>query len=452
MLGSLHARKSSADGCTNKPIRAVGPFSPTRTFFLMRQLPERTLLLLLAAVQFTHIMDFMIMMPLGPQLMRELGIGPGRFSALVAAYTLSSGLVSLGMAPFIDRFDRRKLLLVVYAGFMIGTLTCALSRDAAMLMVARVISGAFGGLSMATVLAIVSDVVPAERRASAIGVVMTAFSAAAALGVPFGLQLAQRFRWEAPFFFIAVFAVLMWIVAFNGVPPIRGHLEATPKSRVAAFLELIRDANAGRALLFMALLVLGHFSIIPLMSPHFVADVGLPERYLFLVYFVGGVLTVFTGPRIGRLADRHGRVRVLGVLTTVACVVTLAIAHTGPLPVWGTLMLTACFFVFASGRFVPSQAIVTLAVPPSRRGAFMSLSGCARDLASGLASTVGGSIVVKSASGRLEHFNWLGWIAVIASLLALWLARHVRVNETPAGAAAVAAGRSPAPANTVLEV
>ncbi len=412
----------------------------------MRQLSERTLLLLLAAVQFTHIMDFMIMMPLGPQLMRELGIGPGQFSALVAAYTLSSGIVSLLTAPFIDRFDRRKLLLVVYAGFTVGTLTCALSRDAATLMIARIVSGAFGGLSMATVLAIVSDVVPAVRRASAIGVVMTAFSAAAALGVPFGLKIAQQFRWEAPFFFIAALAVIMWIVAFNGVPPIRGHLEATPKSRVAAFLELVRDANAGRALLFMAVLVLGHFSIIPLMSPHFVADVGLPERYLFLVYLVGGVLTVFTGPRIGRLADKHGRVRVLSVLTIVACAVTLAIANTGPLPVWGTLMLTAGFFVFASGRFVPSQAIVTLAVPPSRRGAFMSLSGCARDLASGLASTVGGAMVVKTSSGRLEHFNWLGWIAVIASLLALWLSRHVRVNEAAAGVTAPAPGRNTEPA------
>jgi len=394
------------------------------------------LLLLLAAVQFTHIMDFMIMMPLGPQLMRELGIGPGQFSGLVAAYTISSGVVSLMAAPFIDRFDRRKLLLFVYAGFTLGTTACALSTDAGTLLVARVLSGAFGGLSMATVLAIVSDVVPAARRASAIGIVMTAFSAAAALGVPFGLELAQRFRWEAPFFLIAAIAVPMWLVAFNGVPPIRGHLEAKPKARLAAFLELLRDRNAGRALLFMAVLVLGHFSIIPLMSPHFVANVGLPERDLFLVYLVGGVLTVFTGPRIWRLADRYGRRRVLTVLTLVACAVTLAIANTGPLPVWGVLTLTAFFFVFASGRFVPGQAIVTLAVPPSRRGAFMSLSGCARDLASGLASTIGGAVVVKSADGRLAHFNWLGWIAVAASLAAVWLAQRVQVNETQASATA----------------
>jgi len=395
----------------------------------MRQLPERSLLLLLAAVQFTHIMDFMIMMPLGPQLMRELAITPGQFSSLVAAYTISSGVVGLFAAPFIDRFDRRHVLLVVYAGFLIGTLNCALANSTATLMTARILSGAFGGVSAATVLAIVSDVVPAQRRAAGIGIIMTAFSAAAALGVPFGLKLAQHFNWEAPFFMLAAIAGGMWLVAFFGVPSVRGHLAHHLGGRAQAFLDLLRDANAGRALLFMATLVLGHFIIIPLLSTYLVANVGLPEKYLFLVYLVGGVLSVFTGPRVGRLADRFGRLRVLSILVAVASVVTLAIANTGPLPVAGVLTLAGMFFVFASGRFVPGQAIVSLAVPPSRRGAFMSLSGCSRDLASGLASSVSGWIVVTSPEGRLQNYHWLGWIAVSAGLVALWLAYRVRVNE-----------------------
>src|SRR2546429_5836747 len=169
----------------------------------MKPHSERLLLLLLAAVQFTHIMDFMIMMPLGPQLMRELHIGPGHFSALVAAYTISSGVVGLLAAPFIDRFDRRKLLLFAYAGFIAGTLACAFSHNATTLLAARALSGAFGGLSISMVMAIIGDVVPAGRRASAMGIVMTGFSVAAALGVPFGLQFAPRLRWEAPFFILA---------------------------------------------------------------------------------------------------------------------------------------------------------------------------------------------------------------------------------------------------------
>jgi len=396
----------------------------------MKPLSERWLLLLLAAVQFTHIVDFMILMPLGPQLLRDLHIGPGRFSALVAAYTISSGIVALLTAPFIDRFDRRKLLLFAYGGFIAGTLNCALSQNATSLLIARAVSGAFGGLSIAMVMSIIGDVVPAARRATAMGIVMTAFSAAAALGVPFGLKLAQYFHWETPFFVLAGIACIVWVTAFFRLPAVRGHLENGRSTR--AFAELLRDGNAGRALLFMAVTVIGHFAIIPLLSPYLVANVGLPERDLFLVYFTGGVLTVFTAPFVGRLADRAGRFPVFAGLVLVACVVTLAITHSGRIPVWLVLVLGGAFFVFASGRFVPGQAIMTLAVPASRRGAFMSLSGCARDLAMGFTASLGGWIVTTEPSGRLANYQWLGWIAVAAGLASIWLASRVRMNEVVA--------------------
>ena len=395
----------------------------------MKPISERPLLLLLAAVQFTHIMDFMIMMPLGPQLMRQLDIGPGRFSAFVAVYTIASGVVGLLTAPFIDRFDRRKLLLLIYAGFALCTLACGLADEANTLLAARALSGAFGGPATALVMAIISDVVPAERRAAGVGIVMSAFAVAAALGVPFGLQLAQRYRWEAPFLALAGMAAVIWALVYWRLPQFRAHLDAHGAGRGKAVAEILRDGNAGRALLFMATLVCGHFAIIPLLSPYLVANVGLPEKHLFLVYLVGGALSVFTAPLIGRLADKHGKVRVFAILVGVACAVTLLITHSGRIPIWGTLILAGSFFVFASGRFVPGQAIMTLAVPPSRRGAFMSLSGVARDLASGFTSSLGGWVVAKGPGGELIHYNWLGWMAVAASLLSLWLARGVRVNE-----------------------
>src|SRR6266566_5297217 len=411
----------------------------------MNRLSERSLLLLLAAVQFTHIVDFMILMPLGPQLMRELHIGPGHFSALVAAYTISSGVVGLLAAPFIDRFDRRKLLLFAYAGFVGGTLACAWSQNATTLLAARALSGAFGGLSIAMVMAIIGDVVPAERRASAMGIVTTAFSVAAAVGVPFGLQLAQRLRWEAPFFMLAGIASVAWTIAFLRLPAIRGHLENGQARRAVA--ELLRDANAGRALLFMVAMVFGHFAIIPLLSPYLVYNVGLPERDLFLVYFTGGVLTVFTAPLIGRLADRLGRFRVFAGLVGAASAVSLFITHSGRIPEWAVLVSGGAFFVFASGRFVPGQAIMTLAVPASRRGAFMSLSGCARDLTMGVMSGIGGWIVTRSPSGQMEQFGWLGWIAVAAGLVSVWLASLVRVEE--AAVPAFNSSKLPASANTI---
>ena len=392
---------------------------------------ERLVLLVLAAIQFTHIMDFMVMMPLAPQLMRELNLGAGQFSALVAAYSIAAGVVGLLSAPFIDRFDRRTLLLFVYAGFTVATLFCGLASNAHTLLIARAIGGAFGGVSGSLCLAIVSDLVPPERRAAGIGIVMTAFAVAAAIGVPVGLQLASIWGWEAPFLFVAAVGAIVWCIIFRVVPPVRGHLQSGV-NKGKAFKELLRDKNAGRGILFMAVMVLGHFSIIPLLSPHLVGDLALPEKYLFLVYFIGGVVSVITAPQVGKFADRHGRHRVFMYMVLAASVVILAITNAGPLPVWATLTLAGFFFMFASGRFVPGQAILTLAVPSSRRGAFLSLTSCARDLASGISSMLGGWIVTKLPDGHLVHFNLLGWIAVATGLVSILLARTVHANDTGA--------------------
>src|SRR5882672_1595100 len=212
---------------------------------------ERLVLLVLAAIQFTHIMDFMVMMPLAPQLMRELDLGAGQFSALVAAYSVAAGIVGLLSAPFIDRFDRRTLLLVVYAGFTVATLLCGLATNAHTLLIARAIGGAFGGVSGSLCLAIVSDLVPPERRAGGIGIVMTAFAVAAAIGVPVGLQLAHLWGWRMPFLCVAGVGAIVWCVVFRVVPPVRGHLQ-NGAGKGQAFRELLRDANAGRGILFMA--------------------------------------------------------------------------------------------------------------------------------------------------------------------------------------------------------
>jgi predicted MFS family arabinose efflux permease len=216
------------------------------------------------------------------------------------------------------------------------------------------------------------------------------------------------------------------------LPAIRGHLEETQQNPARAFGELLRDSNAARALLFMGTLVFGHFAIIPLLPPYLVGNLGLPEGDLFLVYLTGGVLTVFSAPLIGKMADALGRVRVLGWLIAIASIVTLTITNVPRPPVWVILALAGLFFVFASGRFIPGQAIMTLAVPASRRGAFMSLTGCARDIASGVSSCLGGWVIVQTPSGRLLHYDWLGWMAVAAAIASYWLARRVRVNEAEA--------------------
>ncbi len=391
-------------------------------------LSERALLLLLAAVQFAHIMDFMIMMPMGPQLMRELAVGPAEFASLVSAYTWSAGLVGLVATAFIDRFDRRTALLVMFAGFVLGTLACALSRTFESLLLARILSGGFGGVSGALVMTIVADVVPPARRAAGIGIVMTAFSVASALGVPAGLYLAQTFEWETPFFLIAAVGMGMWVTALLGVPSLHGHFAAGPPvARWKAMWALASTRNVQWALLFMSAMVGAHFTVIPFMSPYLVANVGLAEKQLFLVYLTGGILTIFTGPFTGRLADRLGRRNVYTVVTLVASLVVLALTHAPRLGLGPVLVLAGAFFVFASGRFVPGQAITSLAVAAPQRGAFMSLSSCVRDLVSGLVSSLGGFIVTRTGeAGPLHHYHWLGWIAVGSGLVSLWLARRVK--------------------------
>jgi DHA1 family inner membrane transport protein len=390
---------------------------------------ERALLLLLAAVQFTHIMDFMVMMPLGPQLMRELSLSTAEFGNIISIFALAAGVVGLAMAPFADRFDRRKLLLICYAGFTIGTLACGLATTPGMLMAARAMCGAFGGVSGATIMAIVADVVPAERRARGMGIIMTAFSAAAALGVPLGLKLAQWWKWEAPFLAIAGIAAVVWVVLARVLPPVRSHLDLMGADPGKDFMSLLQDRNAWTGIALMMICVMGHFMMIPYLSPYLVGNVGLAEDHLFLVYLVGGVVTIFTGPFVGKLADRHGRLRVFAVLVTIACGVVWHMATSGPLPLWHILLNAALFFIFASGRFVPAQATISLAVPPARRGAYMSLVSCSRDLASGATAAIGGMIVTRSASGAMLHFDRLGLLAISLSLASLWIFRQVKVAE-----------------------
>jgi predicted MFS family arabinose efflux permease len=395
-----------------------------------RAVSERTLLLLLACVQFTHIMDFMVIMPLGPQLMRELNISAAEFGNIISAFAITAGLVGLAMAPFADRFDRRKLLLFCYAGFALGTLACGLSKTPGMLMTARAMCGAFGGVSSATLMTIVADVVPAERRARGMGIIMTAFSVAAALGVPLGLKLAQWWKWEAPFLAIATIAAAVWVLLARTLPPVRGHLlNREGADHRKEFAALLKNRNAWIGIALMTACVMGHFMVIPYLSPYLVGNAGLSEEHLFLVYLVGGVVTIFTGPYVGKLADRHSRFGVFALMILCACAIVYHISTSGPLPLWHVLLNAALFFIFASGRFIPAQAAISLAVPSARRGAYMSLVSCSRDLASGITAAIGGMIVTKGADGSLLSFDRLGLIAITISLGSIWIFRQVRVAE-----------------------
>ena len=284
-------------------------------------------------------------------------------------------------------------------------------------------------------MAIVGDIVPPQRRASGMGVIMTAFAAAAALGVPFGLFLAQKFRWEMPFFLVAGMGVIVWLLIYVTLPPIRAHLNDTPVHHFTAFFELLRDANAGRALLFMSALVMGHFAVIPLLAPYLVSNLRLPEDKLFLVYLVGGICSACTAPFFGRLADRLGRLRVFALLIGVACIVTLADRKLRRPAGLGSAGAGGIVF------HVCQRAVCSRAGHPVAGGAVET----ARFIHEPDQLHPGFDLGHHLEPGRLDshqsrrtdgwcNFDRLGWLAVGMSVVSLWLASRVHVREVPPSA------------------
>ncbi|MFA6961056.1 MAG: MFS transporter [Opitutaceae bacterium] len=387
---------------------------------------ERGILFTLAAVQFTHIMDFMIMMPLGAGLMRVFNISPKQFSYLVAAYGLSAAVTGFAGGFFIDRLDRKRALLWLYAGFGLATLACALAPTFHLLLAARIAAGACGGVAGSLVLAIVSDVIPPERRGRGMSVVMTAFPLASVLGVPAGLLLANLFEWHAPFLLLAALSIPIWCIASRFLPSLPPTAVRTHPGR--QMWEILTHGVHQRGFWLTACLVFAGGLIIPFMSPSLVANTGLAESQLTLVYLCGGAATFFTTPFFGRLTDRHDKVNVLAVVSALAIATVLVLTHLGPSPIVLTLAVTTVFFITMSGRFTPAMTMVSNAVEQRYRGGFMSVNSAIQQASSGLANLVAGMLVTEEASGRLVGYPRVGWLAVGAFALTVVLAWRVRAS------------------------
>jgi len=390
---------------------------------------EKVILWTLAAINFIHIVDFMILMPLGPQLMRLFEIGPGEFSLLVSSYTFSAGVSSFFGAFVLDRFDRKKILLWVYVGFMVGTLGCALSPNYPVLLVARVVSGIFGGLTSALILAIIGDVVPYERRGRAMGLVMSAFSFASVMGVPMGLFLASLSDWHTPFYVLSILSVLSLGMIFKFIPSITDHLgkEIHRPHPFEVINRVTGNSNQMRAITLSIMMMFGQFMIIPFLSPYNVANVGFSEMQLTYIYIAGGAFTMFTSPWVGKLADRHGKLKIFTVFMVLNLIPIAIITHLGVTPIVLVLLVTTLFFVTSNGRYVPAAAIITGTANPENRGSFLSFNSAVQQLAAGFASLLAGLIIGENELGQLTNFNWVGYLAIFFSILAIPLARRVTI-------------------------
>ncbi|KAF0165850.1 MAG: major facilitator superfamily protein [Rhodocyclaceae bacterium] len=392
------------------------PLDPTR---------ERMLLITLAGIQFAHILDFMVMMPLGPILMRELAVGTHEFGLLVSAYTFTAAFTGVLAAAFVDRFERKRMLLTMFALFALATLACGLAPGYLTLLVARGTAGAFGGVLGSMVQTMVGDLIPFERRGRASGTIMSAFSLSTVAGVPLSLYLANHFGWRFPFIFIAVLSCGLLLLGWKMLPALRGHLptaivsEAERAHPLAAMRDVLRDANHLRALLFMALIMFSGFSVIPYITIYVTANIGIRQEDIPLIYLAGGCATFFTSRLIGRLADAHGKIRVYRWMALCSMVPLFAQTHLGPVPLWLMIIWSTLFFILVPGRMVPVMAIVTSAVQPRLRGTFLSMNGAVQQLAAGTASYIGGVMITADASGHIVGYGMVGWMAIGATLAAM---------------------------------
>lgn len=381
---------------------------------------ERFFLLTLAGIQFSHVLDFVIMMPLGPILIDAFAIDTHQFGLLVASYSFSAALSGVLAATFVDRFERKRLLLACFALFGLATLACGLAPGYSTLLVARGLAGVFGGILGALIHTMIADAIPFARRARASGVVSSAFSLSTIAGVPLSLWLANHIGWRAPFVLIAGLSVVFLVVGLRFLPELRHHLgEAKRPHLLSATFSVLAEANHRNALLFSALIIFSGFTVIPYITVYAVNNVGIALPDIPYVYLVGGTATFISARLIGRWADHYGKVEVYRRVALLALLPLLLVTHVGRLPLWGWLLCTTAFFVFISGRMIPAMAIISSSAQPRLRGTFLSLNGTVQSLAMGLASTLAGFLTGLDDGGRIVGYPLVGYVAVAANLLAI---------------------------------
>ena len=397
---------------------------------------ERWLLFTLAGIQFTHILDFMIMMPLGPQFTALFGISNAQFGLLVSAYTLSAGFSGLMAATYIDRFSRKQLLLTMYSLFGLATLACALAPDYVWLMVARVAAGLFGGVLSALSQTIVADVIPFERRGRAMSVVMTSFSVSTVAGVPLGLFLAAHFNWHAPFVGIAALVGLLALGAWQTLPRLDAHLHHPERVSVWRGIgQVLAEPNHLKAFAVSGLMMFAAFTVIPYITIYLQSNAGMQAAEVPWIYLCGGVATLLSARYFGRLTDRVGKVRMFQRLALAVTVPLMATTLSQGLPLWGLLAISTLFFTVMSGRMIPGMAMISSAALPRLRGTFMTLNSAVQSASMGLAALVAGLIIGRDAQGQLTLYWVAGLLGVVASLLSVWLAGHLRLHGAPAASA-----------------
>ena len=392
---------------------------------------------IIALLQFTVILDFMVMAPLGAMLIRIMHISPGQFGWVVSAYAFSAAIAGILAAGFADKFDRKKMLLVFYAGFVLGTLLCGIAPDYQFLLMARMVTGLFGGVLMATNMAIIADLFPLSTRGRVMGYVQMAFAVSQVAGIPVGLLLANRLGWHMPFLMIDAICVPIGIVIIRWMQPVDAHLRERAAQQPLA--HLIRTASQKKylpAFLATVFLTTGGFLMMPYSTTFLVHNVGVGEQILPVVFIVAGIANLFTGPLIGKWSDKIGKFRMFIWGTLSAAILVTILTHLSITPLWEVLVINTLMYIAVFSRMIPSQALVSGVPEMKDRGAFMSINSSVQQLGGGVASAIGGWIISQDSAGRLVNYDILGFATLGAFGICLILMYFVNRYALQKAAAA----------------
>jgi predicted MFS family arabinose efflux permease len=381
---------------------------------------QSLLIALLAFVQFTIILDFMIMSPLGAIIMPALNITATQFGVAVSAYAFSAGISGILAAGFADRFDRKRLLLFFYLGFTAGTALCALAPNYHLLLIGRIVTGLFGGVIGSVVLAIITDLFALNLRGRVMGFVQTAFAASQVLGIPAGLFLSNHWNWHVAFGALVGLSIVTIAAILLVMRPVNAHLLLKQDSN--AFAHLIATVSQPRYTLAFGvttLLATGGFMLMPFGSAFTVHNLGIDIVHLPTIYLISGLFSIFTGPLVGKASDAFGKFPVFMFGSAVSVIMVLIYTHLGEVSLTTVIVVNVLMFVGIFSRMIPSQALISAIPVSTQRGSFSAISASLQQLSGGLGSVLAAAIIAQNADGSLRHFDVLGYIVVATSILSL---------------------------------
>ncbi len=376
---------------------------------------QALVIVLLALTQFTVVLDFMVMSPLGDMLMKSMSLTTSQFGFAVSAYAFSAGISGLLTAGFADRFDRKKLLLFFYVGFIAGTLFCGLASTYFMLIAARIVTGLFGGVIGSISLAIMADLFPLHQRGRAMGFIQMGFGASQVLGIPIGLYIANHWGWQSPFFMIACLATIIWLTVMLKLHPVTNHLALkSEKTALKHLWHTLKERHYRVGFLTTALLSLGGFMMMPWGSAFAVNNLHVTYEQLPVLFMVGGVASLLIMPLVGKLSDKIDKAKIFTVAAIWMMVIVVIYTNLTPVPFWIVMIMNLLMMIGIMSRMVPAIALVSSLPQMQDRGAFMSINSSLQQIAGGIAAGVGGLIVVqKTKTSSLQHYDTLGYVILV---------------------------------------